>query len=193
MLHPSQGYEGNVGSPLSYIILPIFPLSEETFPAPNLEVPPTKCDGGRQLLGKSSSDEPSRNFYVGTSEAQHGMSVRETPTKHFNVHQSPQHPKTSERATSDRPTECLSETPKIPQTINLSDYVTKAEFEHQILIRDQKILSLKDKLRLTEAHLAQTQSVVSSIQKKLASLSTPSYQSREDDPTEGEKVAREKV
>ena len=41
--------------------------------------------------------------------------------------------------------------------------------------------------------LAQTQSAVLSIQKKLAALSTPSYQSREDNPTEGEKVAQEKV
>ena len=99
----------------------------------------------------------------------------------------------SERATSDIPTERLNETPKIPQPINLSEYVTKAEFDHQISIKDQEIVSLKERMRLTEVQLAQTLSAISSIQQKLAALSTPSYQSREDNPTEGEKVAQEKV
>ena len=48
-LYPSQGYEGNVGSPLPYITLPTSPLPEGTFLAPNIEVPHTKGDGGRQL------------------------------------------------------------------------------------------------------------------------------------------------
>ena len=55
--------------------------------------------------GKSSSYYPSRIFFVGTSEAHHGMSVREIPTECLSVHQSPLHPKLSERATSEIPTE----------------------------------------------------------------------------------------
>ena len=95
--HPSQGYEGNIYFPLPNITLSVSPLPEETFLAPILEVPPTKCDGGRQLLGKSSSDEPSRIFSAGTLEAQHGVSVSKTLTECMSVHQSPQHLKPSEK------------------------------------------------------------------------------------------------
>ena len=55
-LYPSQGSEGNVGSPMPHLTLPTSPLPEGTFPAPGLEVPPTQSEGGRQVLGKSSSD-----------------------------------------------------------------------------------------------------------------------------------------
>ena len=67
---PSQGQEGNVGSPLPHLTLPTSPLPEGTFPAPEQEIPPTKSDGGRQVLGKSSSDEPSYDFpcrYTGSA------------------------------------------------------------------------------------------------------------------------------
>ena len=67
--HPSQGSEGNVGSPLPHLTLPTSPLPEGTFPAPELEVSPTKSEGERQVLGKSSSDEPSTIFPAGTSDA----------------------------------------------------------------------------------------------------------------------------
>ena len=91
--HPSQGYEANVDSPLPNITLPTSPLPEGTFPAPELEIPPTKSDGGRQVLGKSSSDEPSTIFFAGTSDAQAGMSVSDTPTERLSVQKSPQTPK----------------------------------------------------------------------------------------------------
>ena len=65
------------------------------------------------------------------------MSVSETLTQHVNVHQSPQTLKPSERAKSDTLTEHISKTPKTPEPINLDNYVTKAEFERQNLIRDQ--------------------------------------------------------
>ena len=80
-IHLSQGSEGNVGSPLPNITLPTSPLPEETFLAPILEISPTKSGGERQLLGKSSSDEPSRIFCSGTSTTLAGMSVSETPTE----------------------------------------------------------------------------------------------------------------
>ena len=95
----------------------------------------------------------------------------------------------SERVTSETHAKWLSET---PQTINLADYVTKEEFEHQILIREQEIVSLKERLRLTEVQLAKTQYVVSSIQEKLVALSAPTTISEKDNPTEGEKKAQEK-
>ena len=79
--HPLQGSEGNVGSPLPHLTLLTSPLMEGTFPAPNLEVSPTQCEGGRQLLGKSSSNEPSRIFYAGTSLTSAGVSVSETQTR----------------------------------------------------------------------------------------------------------------
>ena len=79
-LHPSQGSEGNVGSSMPHLTLPTSPLLEGTLPAPGLEVSPTHSEGGKQVLGKSSSDEPSRIFPAGTSDAQAGMSVSDTPT-----------------------------------------------------------------------------------------------------------------
>ena len=74
-LHPSQGSEGNVGSPFPDITLPTSPLPEGTFLASILKVSPTKIRGERKLLGKRSSDEPSRIFCAGTSSTQAGMSV----------------------------------------------------------------------------------------------------------------------
>ena len=91
--HLSQGYEGNVCSPLPNITLPTSPLPERTISAPILEVSPTKRGGERQLLGKSSSDEASRIFRAGTSSSPTGMSVSETPTERVSVIQSPPHPK----------------------------------------------------------------------------------------------------
>ena len=68
-MSPSQGPEGNVGSPMPILTLPTSPLPEGTFPAPEKEIPPTKGEGGRQVLGKSSSDEPSTIFFAGTPAA----------------------------------------------------------------------------------------------------------------------------
>ena len=82
--------------------------------------------------------------------------MSETPTEHLGVHQSPLHPKPSERVTSEIPTERISDTLKTPQPIDLSDYVTKAEFERQISMKDQEIGFLKERLRLAEVQLAQT-------------------------------------
>ena len=92
--NPSQGHEGNVGSPLPHTILPTLPLPEGTFPGSEKEIPPTQSDGGRQVLGKSSSDKPSTIFFAGTSVAAAGMSVSETPTERLSVHKSPQTQKT---------------------------------------------------------------------------------------------------
>ena len=88
--NPSQGSKGNMGSPLPNIIFPMSPLPEETFPASEKEFSPTKRGGERQVLGKSSLDEPSTIFCAGTSGAPVGMSVSETPTEHMSVHDSPQ-------------------------------------------------------------------------------------------------------
>ena len=85
-LHPSQGSEGSVGSPMPHLTLPTSPLPEGTFPAPGLEVSPTQSEGERQVLGKSSSDEPSTIFPTCTSDAQAGMSVSDTPTERMSVH-----------------------------------------------------------------------------------------------------------
>ena len=126
------------------------PLPEGTFSALILEVPPTKGDGGRQLFGKSFSDEPSMIFSAGTLEAHKEKTVSETPTESLSVHKSPPKPKPSERVSSETPAERLSETPQTPQIINLVDYVTKVKFESQILKRDQEIVSLKERLLLTE-------------------------------------------
>ena len=78
--NPSQGHDGNVGSPLPNITLPMSPIPEGTFLTPKLEIPPTKSDGGRQVLGKSSSMSQVRFSFAGTSSAQAGMSVSYTPT-----------------------------------------------------------------------------------------------------------------
>ena len=59
-------------------------------------------------------------------------------------------------------------------------------------MKDQEIGSLKERLRLAEVQLAQTQTAISSIQEKLAALSAPPTLSKEDNPTEGEKKAQEK-
>ena len=75
-----------MGSPLPNLTLPTSPLPEGTFPAPEQEVPPTKSDGGRQVLCKSSSDEPSTIFFAGAPVATAGMSVSETPTERLSVH-----------------------------------------------------------------------------------------------------------
>ena len=48
--NPSQGQEGNMGSPLPNLTLPTLPLLEGTFLAPEQEVPPTKSDGAWQEL-----------------------------------------------------------------------------------------------------------------------------------------------
>ena len=135
--HPSQGLEGNVGSLLPHITLPTSPLPDGTFPAPGTEVLPTKCEGKRQVLGKSSSDGPSTIFYTGTSIAQDGMRVSETPTKHVSVRNSPQILKPSERARSETPTERTSEKPQTLEPLNLDNYVTKEEFDREIFKRDQ--------------------------------------------------------
>ena len=110
-MSPSQSPEGNVGSPMPILTLPTSPLPEGTFPAPEQEIPPTKGDGGRQVLGKSSSDEPSTIFFAGTPAATKGMSVSDTPTESLSVHPTPQTQTQSERAPSDTQIELKSETP----------------------------------------------------------------------------------
>ena len=186
-LYPSQGSEGNVGSPMPHLTLPTSPLPEGTFPAPELEVPPTKSEGGRQVLGKSSSDEPSTIFLAGTSDAQAGMSVSDTPTERMSVHKSPQTLKPSERAQSDTPPELASETPLKAQTLNLDNYVTKEKFVQEISKRDREFSSLKSRLQLTEVNLSMTQVAVHAIQKQLAALSTPPISYVKDYSTVGEK------
>ena len=93
---------------------------------------------------------------------------------------------------SDTLTERVSEKPQTPQPINIENYVTKAEFDQQISMRDQEIVSLKKRLQLTEAQLAQTKDAISAIQEKLEALSPPPIQSRKDNPTDGEKETQEK-
>ena len=190
-LHSSQGSEGNVGSPMPHLTLPTSPLPEGTFPAPRLEVSPTKSEGERQVFGKSSSDEPSMIFPAGTCDAQAGISVSDTPTERMSVHKLPQTLKPSVRAQSDTPTELASETPQKALTIDLDNYVTKEEFVRKIFKRDQEIVSLKTRLQLTEVNLSLTQAVVHAIQEQLAVLSTPPVSSFKDYSTEGEKKTQE--
>ena len=189
---PSQGHEGNVGSPLPNITLPTSPLPEGTFPAPEQEIPPTQSDGGRQVPGKSSSDEPGTIFYAGTSVAATGMSVSETPTERMSVPKSPQTLNTSERAQSETPSERKSETPLNIQTLNLDQYVTKEHFNEEISKRDREISVLKSRLSLAEVNVQMTQAALQAIQKQLAALSTPPSQSVKDSSTEGEKKTEEK-
>ena len=188
---PSQGQEGNVGSPLPHLTLPTSPLPEGTFPAPEQEVPPTKGDGGRQVLGKSSSDEPSTIFFAGTPDVATGMRVSETPTESLSVHPTPQTHTLSERAQSDTLPERKSETPLKIQTLNLDQYVTKEKFYQEISIRDIEISALKSRLTLAEMNLSMTQAALQAIQKQLAALSTPPIQSIKDSSTEGEKKTQE--
>ena len=145
------------------------------------------------MIGKSSSDEPSMIFCTGTSEALAGMSMSETSTRRASVHQSPKTSKLSEREKSDTLTERIIEKPKTPEPINLDEFMTKAEFEHEISKRDQEIISLKTRLHHAEVNLLLTQAVVHAIQEQLAALSTPSIQSEKDNITEGEKKTQEKV
>ena len=189
---PSQGQEGNVGSPLPHLTLPTSPLPEGTFPAPEQEIPPTKSDGGRQVLGKSSSDEPSTIFLAGTPAAHKGMSVSDTPTESLSVHPTPQTQTQSERAPSDTQTERTSETPRKSQTLNLDHYVTKEKFNEEISKRDREISALKTRLSLAEINVQMTQAAIQAIQKQLAALSTPPIQSIKDSSTEGEKKTEEK-
>ena len=184
---PSQGQEGNVGSPLPHITLPTSPLPEGTFPAPEQEIPPTKGEGGRQVLGKSSSDEPSTIFFAGTPVAAKGMSVSDTPTESLSVHPTPQTQTQSERAPSDTHPEQESETPQQSQTLNLDLYVTKEKFNEEISKRDREISALKTRLTLAEMNVQMTQAAIQAIQKQLAALSTPPIQSIKDSSTEGEK------
>ena len=184
---PSQGQEGNVGSPLPHLTLPTSPLPEGTFPAPEKEIPPTKSDGGRQVLGKSSSDEPGTIFLAGTPDAAKGMSASETQTERLSVHPTPQTQTQSERAPSDTPTELESETPLKSQTLNLNLYVTKERFDEEISKRDREISALKTRLSLAELNVQMTQAAIQAIQKQLAALSTPPIQSVKDSSTEGEK------
>ena len=186
-MSPSQGQEGNVGSPMPILTLPTSPLPEGTFPAPEQEIPPTKGDGGRQVLGKSSSDEPSTIFFAGTSDAAKGMSVSETPTESLSVHPTPQTQTQSERAQSDTHPEHESETPLKSQTLNLDQYVTKEKFNEEISKRDREISALKTRLTLAEMNVQMTQAAIQAIQKQLAALSTPPIQSLKDSSTEGEK------
>ena len=177
--NPSQGREGNVGSPLPHLTLPTSPLPEGTFPVPEQEIPPTKSDGGRQVLGKSSSDDPSTIFFAGTPDATVGMRVSETPTESLSVHPTPQTQTQSERAQSDTHPERASETPLKAQTLNLDNYVTKEKFDEEISKRDREISSLKSILTLAEVNISMTQAALQAIQKQLAALfdsSNPIYQ-----------------
>ena len=93
-----------------------------------------------KCLVKSSSDEPSTIFLAGTSGAQAGMSVSDTPTERLSVHKSPQTLKPSERAQSDTPPELASETPLKDQTLDLDNYVTKEKFVQEISREIEKFL-----------------------------------------------------
>ena len=186
-LSPSQGQEGNVGSPLPHLTLPTSPLPEGTFPAPENKIPPTQSDGGRKVLGKSSSDEPSTIFFAGTPDAAKGMSVSETPIESMSVQPTPQTQTQSERAQSDTHPEHESETPLKSQTLNLDQYVTKEKFNEEISKRDREISALKTRLTLAEMNVQMTQAAIQAIQKQLAALSNPPIQSLKDSSTEGEK------
>ena len=186
-LSPSQGQEGNVGSPMPILTLPTSPLPEGTFPAPEKEIPPTQSDSGRQVLGKSSSDEPSTIFLARTPDATTGMRVSETPTESMSVHPTPQTQTQSERAQSDTHPEHQSETPLKSQTLNLDQYVTKEKFNEEISKRDKEISALKTRLTLAEMNVSMTQVAIQAIQKQLAALSSPIIQSLKDSSTEGEK------
>ena len=163
--NPSQGHEGNVGSPLPYLTLPTSPLPEGTFPAPEQEIPPTKSDGGRQVLGKRSLNEPSTIFFAGTPDATAGMRVSETPTEILSVHPTPQTQTLSERAQSDTHPERASETPLKAQTLNLDHYVTKEKFNEEISKRDREISAFKSRLTLAERNVSMTQAAIQAIQK----------------------------
>ena len=91
----------------------------------------------------------------------------------------------SERVKIDTLTERVSEKPQTPQPIKLDNYVTKVVFDHQISMKDQEIVSLKQRLQLTDSRLAQTQTDVSAIQEQLADLSAPPLQTQKDNTTEG--------
>ena len=184
---PSQGQEGNVGSPLPHLTLPTSPLPEGTFPAPEEEIPPTQSDGGRQVLVKSSSDEPSTIFFVGTPAAATGMRVSDTPTESLSVHPTPQTQTQSERAQSETHPEHENETPLKSQTLNVDQYVTKEKFNDEISKRDREISALKTRLTLDEMNVQMTQAFIQAIQKQLTALSTPPIQSLKDSSTEGEK------
>ena len=93
---------------------------------------------------------------------------------------------------SDTLTERLSENPNTTTSLNLDNYVTKEEFDREILKRDNEIISLKARLQLSEVNLSLTQAVVHAIQEQLAALSTPPVQSKKDNTTEGEKKTQEK-
>ena len=56
----------------------------------------------------------------------------------------------------------------------------------------QEIDSLKERLRLAEVKLPQTQNAITSFQEKLVALSAPPTLSKEDNPTEGKKKSQEK-
>ena len=58
--------------------------------------------------------------------------------------------------------------------------------------KDQKIDSLKERLRLAEVKLNQTQNAITSIHEKLVALTAPPTLSKEDNPIEGEKKSQEK-
>ena len=176
--NPSQGHEGNVGSPMPILTLPTLPLPEGTFPDPEQEIPPTQSDGGRQVLGKSSSNDPSTIFFAGTPDAATGIRVSETPMESLSVHPTPQTHTLSERAQSDTLPERESETPLKSQTLNLDQYVTKEKFNEEISKRDREIYALKTRLTLADMNVSMTQ---------LAALSTPPIQSLKDSSTEGEK------
>ena len=180
-----------MGSLMPHLTLPTSPLPEGTFPAPEQEIPPTKSDGGRQVLGKSSSDEPSTIFFAGIPDATAGMRVSETPTESLSVHPTPQTQTLSERAQSDTHPERASETPHKAQPLNLDHYVTKEKFNEEISKKDREISALKSRLTLAEMNVSMTQVALQAIQKQLAALSTPPIQSVKDSSTEGEKKTQE--
>ena len=192
-LHPSQGSEGNMGSPMPHLTLPTSPLPEGTFRLQNWRFHPPRVKVKGKCLARVSSDEPSTIFPAGTSDAQAGMSVSDTPTERMSVHKSPQTLKPSVRAQSDTPTELASETPQIAQPINLDNYVMKEKFVLEISKRDQEIASLKTRLQLTEVNVSLTQAVVHDIQEQLAALLTPPISSFKDYSTEGRRRLKKKL
>ena len=124
------------------------------------------------MLGKSSSDEPSMIFCAGKSSTSAGLSVSETPTDCVSFEKLPLDPNMSERVKSDTLIERVSEYPNTTELLNLENYVTKEEFDHEISKRDKEIRSLKARLQICEANLSLTQAAVHFIQEQLATLST---------------------
>ena len=83
--------------------------------------------------------------------------------------------------------------PNTLNSINLDNYVTKAEFERQISIRDQETVSLKERMQLTEVQLSHRHKLLYMLFKSNLQLSMLlQFHMERINPTEGEKKTQEK-